>query len=112
MTRLDQIRSRCPVFIAISDEHPLSGQLEAMTGDGWNSHDWTNTLGSGEIVHKRTGLRVAILPENDREKLLNALETLLAASIDDLGDSATFRARYHANIAAESVIAKAKGGAA
>lgn len=78
-----QLRSRCPVVIDISEDHTLNSQLLAMTGDGWNKLDWTDTLGSGEITHKATGLRVIVKPRSHEKELLAALESLVKRSVKD-----------------------------
>lgn len=49
------------IVIAIDSDNPLSTQLEMITGDGWNSIDWTDTLRTGEITHKKSGLVVKVL---------------------------------------------------
>lgn len=59
-----------PVFtgnriqIYIDQENPLDAQLRMITGDGWNAIDWTDTLKTGEITHKASGLRVFVGPAN------------------------------------------------
>lgn len=64
----DDIERTAPVFagrkivIAIDSDNPLSTQLTMITGDGWNSIDWTDTLKTGEITHKKSGLVVKVLP--------------------------------------------------
>ncbi len=59
-----------PVFpgrriqIFIDQNNPLDAQLRMITGDGWNAIDWTDTLKTGEITHKASGLRVFVGPAN------------------------------------------------
>ena len=57
-------------MIAIDSENPLSTQLTMITGDGWNSIDWTDTLKTGEITHKKSGLVVNVLPAMSRYNAL------------------------------------------
>lgn len=74
-TELEGIRNRQPVVIDISEKHTLNAQLLAMTGDGWNKHDWHGTLESG-LRHIKTGLRVIVKPRSYEKELLNALQYL------------------------------------
>jgi hypothetical protein len=48
------------IVIAIDSDNPLSTQLEMISGDGWNSIDWTDSLRTGEITHKKSGLVVKV----------------------------------------------------
>jgi hypothetical protein len=56
-----------PVFeshaiqIVIDSNNPLDTQLKMITGDGWNVHDWTDTLKIGVIVHKKSGLKIRVI---------------------------------------------------
>ena len=50
------------IRIKIDSQCPLNTQLKLITnGDGWNVFDWTDTLSTGWIRHKKTGLIVQIL---------------------------------------------------
>jgi hypothetical protein len=68
------------IVIAIDSENPLSTQLTMITGDGWNSIDWSDTLKTGEITHKKSGLVVKVLPSE--RPLAKALDALLTCTVD------------------------------
>lgn len=52
--------------ISISNKNPLNNQLLLLTGDGWNSIAWTDTLPTGIITHRKTGIKVRVLtPEQE-----------------------------------------------
>ncbi len=56
-----------PVFeshaiqIVIDMVNPLDTQLKMITGDGWNVIDWTDTLKSGVIEHRKSGLKIRVM---------------------------------------------------
>ena len=54
------------IVIAIDSDNPLSTQLQMITGDGWNVIDWTDTLRTGEIKHKKSGIVVKVLPSEQK----------------------------------------------
>ena len=70
------------IVIAIDSDNPLSTQLTMITGDGWNSIDWTDTLKTGEITHKKSGLVVKVLPAERR--FTKALDDLLKCTVDTM----------------------------
>jgi len=60
-TRTAPIYQGRAIQISIDQQNPLSTQLEMITGDSWNTQDWSNTLKSGEITHLKSGLVVKIM---------------------------------------------------
>lgn len=52
------------IEIVINSTNPLNNQLLAITGNGWNTQSWTNTLHTNVITHKKTGLQVFVHPKS------------------------------------------------
>jgi hypothetical protein len=71
--------------LSISNENPLDVQLRALTGDGWNSHDWSDTLPTGIITHKKTGTKVRVLSP-DQEHALSLYRNRELTHAGDLQD--------------------------
>jgi hypothetical protein len=59
-TRTTPVYPNHLIHIIINPENPLSTQLEMITGDGWNVQDWTDTLNTNIITHKKSGLCVKV----------------------------------------------------
>lgn len=59
---MQEIQSMDAIEITISNQNPLSTQLQRLTGDSWNVHDWEGKLESTPSIirHRRTGLVVKV----------------------------------------------------
>lgn len=62
-TRTAPVYDGYQIQLKIDSKNTLSTQLEMITGDGWNVIDWTDTLSTNTITHRKSGLKVYVLPK-------------------------------------------------
>lgn len=64
-----------PKHIVISNEKPLSPQLEKETGDMYNANDYSGSTAFGEkLIHNKTGKTFHVMNENEHKNYSHLLQ--------------------------------------
>lgn len=76
-----------PKLLVISNSNPLSNQLQKLTGDTYNSHDFTgSTAADGVLTHIKTGATFTVLNEAEASaRKIKARITEIAEMVDSRG---------------------------